>query len=155
MYEDLNYKTNLSDSALLAAEKDNLQYGIEIYVGTDTEVSGPDFVISPDDTDGLKLFRKFCLDMHDHFKKLMVVMLFALFFSSCVATRPDYAEQAELTGYTREAKNKAVCVLRTVTGKTIIYYDKHRGMGKSFWKVFDKYTVHFSGNVVIKITRNQ
>jgi hypothetical protein len=42
--------------------------GIEIYVGSFPDVSGPDLVIDPNDHKGVELFREFAAELADHYK---------------------------------------------------------------------------------------
>lgn len=87
---------------------------------------------------------------------IATVILLGLIFSSCaVSKNVDHQEQASLICYIKEASNKAILKLQTTSGKEVIYYQKVRGVGFYKWEEGAKYTVHFSGNVVTKISRNQ
>jgi hypothetical protein len=51
-------------------KSDFYRIGIEVYVGTFTDVSGPDFVIDPQDEKGIAIFREFASKMAEHYKSL-------------------------------------------------------------------------------------
>lgn len=53
-----------------ANKSDFWRAGIEVYVGTYTDVSGPSFVIDPADTKGISIFREFAAKMAAHYKSL-------------------------------------------------------------------------------------
>lgn len=59
--DQLTHDTNKSDF---------WRVGIEVYVGTFTDVSGPSFVIDPHDKKGIEIFRQFCQQMAEHYKSL-------------------------------------------------------------------------------------
>lgn len=46
------------------------RYGINVYVDSDCDWSGSDFMIDPADTEGLKIFREFAAKMAAHYKSL-------------------------------------------------------------------------------------
>jgi hypothetical protein len=56
-----------SQFAILAPVK---RYGISVYVDSDPDVSGPDFIIDPADTEGLAIFREFAAKINEHYNKL-------------------------------------------------------------------------------------
>lgn len=89
----------------------------------------------------------------------LIASILLFIFSSCVVNKgiknADHQEQASLICYIKEASNRAILKLQTTLGKEIIYYQKLRGAGFYEWEEGAKYTVHFSGNTVIKITKNQ
>lgn len=89
--------------------------------------------------------------------KLFAIILI-LSLSSCAVSKnaASYQEQATLICYIKEANNKAILKLHTMSGKEVIYYDKVRGLGKGEWVEGDKYTVNFdrNGNLT-SITHNQ
>jgi hypothetical protein len=51
-------------------KSDFWRVGIEVYVGTFADVSGPSFVIDPADTKGVAIFREFASKMAEHYKSL-------------------------------------------------------------------------------------
>lgn len=53
-----------------ANKSDFWRVGIEVYVGTFTDVSGPSFVIDPTDAKGIEIFREFAARMAAHYKSL-------------------------------------------------------------------------------------
>lgn len=46
------------------------QNGVYVYVDSDPDVSGPDFIIDPTDTKGIEIFREFAARMAAHYKTL-------------------------------------------------------------------------------------
>lgn len=46
------------------------RYGVQVYVDSDPDCSGPDFIIDPADTEGLKILREFAAKMAEHYKTL-------------------------------------------------------------------------------------
>jgi hypothetical protein len=62
--------TRLNLCAERAAVKPVLRYGVGVYVDTDPDVCGADFVIDPEDQGGLKIFREFAAKMAAHYKTL-------------------------------------------------------------------------------------
>jgi hypothetical protein len=51
-------------------KSDFWRVGIEVYVGTFTDVSGPSFVIDPADAKGIAIFREFAAKLAAHYKSL-------------------------------------------------------------------------------------
>lgn len=47
------------------------RYGVSVYVDSDPDWSGPDFIIDPADTEGIKLFREFASKMAAHYNTLL------------------------------------------------------------------------------------
>jgi hypothetical protein len=47
------------------------RYGINIYVDTDPDWSGPDFIIDPLDEKGIAIFREFAAKMAAHYNTLI------------------------------------------------------------------------------------
>lgn len=90
-----------------------------------------------------------------YFSLAIVCIVLLILFGCAVTNMPDHQEQATLTCYIKEADNRAILKLHTISGKDVVYYNKMRGIGIAQWKEGDKYTVHFNahGNVVY-ITRN-
>lgn len=62
------------DSALSynpdVSKNDFYRVGIEVYVGSFPDVSGPDFIIDSLDEKGIEIFRQFCRQMAEHYKSL-------------------------------------------------------------------------------------
>lgn len=46
------------------------RYGVGVYVDSDPDVSGPDFIIDPADAKGIMIFREFAAKMAEHYKSL-------------------------------------------------------------------------------------
>lgn len=46
------------------------RYGVSVYVDTDPDWCGPDFIIDPADTEGIAIFREFAARMAAHYKTL-------------------------------------------------------------------------------------
>ena len=47
------------------------RYGVSVYVDSDPDCSGPDFIIDPLDTEGIRLYREFAAKMAAHYKTLL------------------------------------------------------------------------------------
>jgi hypothetical protein len=70
------YTNNLPFYAACAEEaitKSVHRYGVSVYVDTDSDWSGADFVIAPDDQEGLKIFREFAAKISAHYNTLKIV----------------------------------------------------------------------------------
>jgi hypothetical protein len=52
------------------ADSDFWRTGVEVYVGSFPDVSGPNFVIDPKDEKGIDIFREFAIKIADHYKSL-------------------------------------------------------------------------------------
>lgn len=50
---------------------DFFRTGVEVYVGSFPDVSGPDLVIDPNDEKGIEIFNSFCKQMAEHYKTLI------------------------------------------------------------------------------------
>jgi hypothetical protein len=48
-------------------------YGISVYVDTDPEFCGYDFMIEPEDKEGILIFREFAAKMAAHYQSLKTV----------------------------------------------------------------------------------
>lgn len=62
---------NQQTGAQVAAIKPVRRYGVSVYVDTDADWIGPDFLIDPADEKGLKIFREFASKMAEHYKSLL------------------------------------------------------------------------------------
>lgn len=71
MYEYFTISDNYA-GASTAVIKQVERYGISIHVDTDSDWCGPDFIIDPADTEGIKIFREFAARMAAHYKTLKI-----------------------------------------------------------------------------------
>lgn len=51
-------------------KSDFWRFGVAVYVGSDPDVSGPEFIIDPFDEKGIEIFKSFCQQMAEHYKHL-------------------------------------------------------------------------------------
>lgn len=58
------------DDDLIMTTGDFYRIGVEVYVGTFADISGPTFVIDPMDIKGIEIFRSFCHKLAAHYKSL-------------------------------------------------------------------------------------
>jgi hypothetical protein len=54
-----------------AAKMEIIRYGVIVYVDSDPDFVGADFLIDPNDKKGIEIFRRFAKEIAEHFKTLI------------------------------------------------------------------------------------